>query len=178
MYDPLLGIGGEFRVTYKIGDRILYPMHGAGVIEAIEEKEILGEKHFYYVMRLPAGDMKVMIPTRNVDEIGIRNIVSYEEAKQVLKKFKECSGHEHPNWNKRYRENMLKIRSGDIYEVLDVVKSLMCRDRKKGLSTGERKMLASAKQILFSELILADVASLDVLENLLEEAVELEVDAG
>lgn len=165
-------------MSYKIGDRILYPMHGAGVIEAIEEKEILGEKHSYYVMKIPAGDMKVMIPMYNVEEIGVRNIITCEEAKQVLQKFKECHSEEDSNWNKRYRENMLKIRSGNIYEVLEVVKSLMCRDKKKGLSTGERKMLTSAKQILFSELILADAAQPDMIEVLLEEAVETELSAG
>ncbi len=165
-------------MSYKIGDRVLYPMHGAGIIEAIEEKEILGERHAYYVMRLSAGDMKVMIPMLNVTEIGVRNIITCDEAKRVLKRFCDCYNNEDSNWNKRYRENMLKIRSGNIYEVLEVVKSLMCRDKKKGLSTGERKMLSSAKQILFSELVLADAACQETLENLLQEAVEQELNAG
>ena len=140
---------------YNVGDKIVYPMHGAGVIESIEEREILGEKQNYYIVKMPVGDMKVMIPTKNVKSIGIREIIPNKEVDKVLDILK---GHEinvTSNWNKRYRENMVKIKSGDIYEVADVVRSLMLRDRVKGLSTGERKMLNSAKQILISELVLA-----------------------
>ena len=140
---------------YNVGDRIVYPMHGAGVIESIEEKEILGNKQSYYVVRIPVGDMKVMIPTKNVKGIGIREVISEQDADKVF----TVLGTEHSstssNWNKRYRENMIKIKSGNIYEVADVVRSLMLRENEKGLSTGERKMLASAKQILISELVLA-----------------------
>ena len=164
-------------MDYKIGDRVLYPMHGAGVIEAIEEQEVLGEKHAYYIMKLSAGDMKVMIPMRNAIEIGVRDIITTAQAEVVLQSFAEKRGEEDSNWNKRYRENMLKIRSGDIYEVLEVVKSLMCRERRKGLSTGERKMLSSAKQILVSELVLADAADVDRIEVLLSDAVDIELGA-
>lgn len=152
-------------MSYKIGDRVLYPMHGAGIIEAIEDKEILGEIHSYYVMRIPAGDMKVMIPMKNVDEIGVRDIISTQEAQGVLARFCEHMGEEDSNWNKRFRENMAKLKSGNILEVLEVVKNLMYRDRKKGLSTGERKMLSNAKQILISELVLADAANVDEIEQ-------------
>ena len=164
-------------MDYKIGDRVLYPMHGAGVIEAIEEQEVLGEKHAYYIMKLSAGDMKVMIPMRNATEIGVRDIITTAQAEVVLRSFSEKRGEEDSNWNKRYRENMLKIRSGDIYEVLEVVKSLMCRERRKGLSTGERKMLSSAKQILVSELVLADAANVERIEVLLSDAVDIELGA-
>lgn len=162
-------------MSYKIGDRVLYPMHGAGIIEAIEEKEILGELHSYYVMRIPAGDMKVMIPMKNVDEIGVRDIISTQEARGVLSRFCEHAGEEDTNWNKRFRENMAKLKSGDIMEVLDVVKNLMCRDKRKGLSTGERKMLSNAKQILISELVLADAADVEEIEQKLADAVEIEI---
>ena len=162
-------------MNYKIGDRVLYPMHGAGVIEAIEEKEILGEIHSYYVMRIPAGDMKVMIPMKNVDEIGVRDIISTQEARGVLERFRDHTSEEDANWNKRFRDNMAKLKSGDILEVLEVVKNLMYRDRKKGLSTGERKMLSNAKQILISELVLADAAEVDEIEQKLAEAVDVEI---
>lgn len=140
---------------YSIGDKVVYPMHGAGVIEAIEKKEILGTVQNYYVMKMPLGDMKVMIPMLNVEEIGIRNIIDGKEADSVFESFKNFDAECDLSWNKRYRENMLKIKSGNIYEVAHVVKMLMCRDKKKGLSTGERKMLSNAKQILISELVLA-----------------------
>ena len=163
-------------MNYNIGDKVLYPMHGAGVIEAIEEKEILGETHSYYVMKLTTGNMKVMIPMHNAREIGVRNIISVEQAVVVINSFVTTKGEEDSNWNKRYRENMLKIRSGNIYEVLEVVKSLMCRDKRKGLSTGERKMLSSAKQILVSELVLTNAAGVEHIEMKLEEAVGIEVE--
>ena len=95
---------------YKIGDRIVYPMHGAGTIEAIEEKEILGSKQNYYIMRIPLGDMKVMIPMANCDEIGIRDVISSTEADKVLAAFEKYDTDCNLTWNKRYRENMIKIR--------------------------------------------------------------------
>lgn len=140
---------------YNIGDKVVYPMHGAGVIEAIEEKEILGQCKDYYIMKMPMGNMKVMIPMSNVDEIGIREIVEESVADDVLLALQSYNEDENTNWNKRYRENMIKIKTGDIYEVAHVVKMLMSRDKCKGLSTGERKMLSNAKQILISELVLS-----------------------
>ncbi|MCX7710024.1 MAG: CarD family transcriptional regulator [Clostridia bacterium] len=140
---------------YSIGDKIVYPMHGAGVIESIEEKEILGQKQSYYVMKMPIGDMKVMIPTHNINGIGIRDVITPSDVEKVFEILSDQKLGISTNWNKRYRENMIKIKSGNIFEVADVVRSLMIREREKGLSTGERKMLNSAKQILISELVLA-----------------------
>lgn len=140
---------------FTIGDKIVYPMHGAGVIESIEEREILGERKRYYVMKMPVGDMKVMIPINNVGGIGIRGVIGRTDADEVFKSLEGKCMEQNTNWNKRYRENMTKIKSGDVFEVADVVKSLVLRERSKGLSTGERKMLNSAKQILISELVLA-----------------------
>jgi len=147
------GTGGV--LMFNIGDKIVYPMHGAGVIESIEEKEILGQKKSYYIMKIPIGDMKVMIPTGNVNDIGIREVISNNDADKVFAILGENDQISSSNWNKRYRENMTKIKSGNVFEVACVVRSLMQRDKDKGLSTGERKMLASAKQILVSELVLA-----------------------
>ncbi len=140
---------------FRIGDKIVYPMHGAGVIESIEEREILGERKRYYVMKMPVGDMKVMIPINNVGCIGIRDVIDRKDADEVFRSLEIKSNEQSANWNKRYRENMIKIKSGNVFEVADVVKSLILRERSKGLSTGERKMLNSAKQILISELVLA-----------------------
>lgn len=141
---------------FNVGDKIVYPMHGAGVIESIEEKEILGRKQSYYVMKMPVGDMKVMVPTRNVDDIGIREVIGSRDVDKVYEVLQDQKVNVTNNWNKRYRENMSKIKSGNIYQVADVVRILMIREREKGLSTGERKMLNSAKQILVSELVLAE----------------------
>lgn len=141
---------------FSVGDKIVYPMHGAGVIESIEEREILGQKQDYYVMKMPVGDMKVMIPTHNVEGIGIREVIESCDVDKVYEILQDQSINVTNNWNKRYRENMTKIKTGNIYEVADVVRILMKRDREKGLSTGERKMLNSARQILISELVLAE----------------------
>ena len=156
---------------YDIGDTVVYPMHGAGVIVSIEEKEILGKSQSYYIMKMPIGDMKVMIPTDNLEKIGIRDVIDERIADAVLRDLVEYSSDINNNWNKRYRENMFRIRSGDIFEVSHVVKSLMLRSRGKGLSTGERKMLNNAKQILISELVLAKDLLSDEVEEMINDIV-------
>lgn len=146
---------------YNVGDNIVYPMHGAGVIVAIEEREVLGEKQKYYIMQLPIGDMKVMIPLKSVDDLGLRQVINDEE---VLRVFKILQGEKtsmSTNWNRRYRANMEKIKSGDIFEVSEVVRNLTIRENDKGLSTGERKMLDTARQILISELVIAQDSTED-----------------
>lgn len=140
---------------FKVGDKVVYPMHGAGVIEAIEEREFLGEKRQYYVMRMPIGDMKVMIPTETSEEVGLRRVISREDVARVLEILRERKSKMSGNWNRRYRANLEKIRSGDPFEVAEVVRNLILRDREKKLSSGEKKMLDSARQILISELVLA-----------------------
>ena len=149
---------------YKIGDSVVYPMHGAGVIVDIEKKEILGKMQSYYVMRMPIGDMKVMVPVENAVEVGMRDVIAADVAQNVLKAFRTVETDVIQNWSKRFRENMVKIKSGDIFEVAAVVKSLMLRDRQKGLSTGERKMLTNAKQILISEIVVATGSDHDGIE--------------
>ncbi|MBZ4666738.1 CarD family transcriptional regulator [Mahella sp.] len=156
----------------QIGDKVVYPMHGAGIVEAIEEKEILGTTQKYYILKLPVCDVKIMIPLSNADDIGIRHVIDKDESKKVLAALSQGDQDgDNTNWNRRYRVNMDKIKSGDIYEVADVVRSLMIRERQKGLSTGERKMLNSAKQILVSELALANSTGADEIERLIEERI-------
>jgi len=154
---------------FNVGDKIVYPMHGAGIIESIEEKEILGERQSYYIVRMPIGDMRVMIPIKSVDDIGIREIVSIQQARQVLESLKTHKVNMTSNWNKRYRENMVKIKSGNIFEVAEVVRTLMLREKQKGLSTGERKMLNSAKQILVSELVLVEGKNQSEIESIIND---------
>lgn len=163
---------GALTDMYAIGDKIVYPMHGAGIIESIEEREFLGKKQLYYFMKLPTGDMKVMIPEASCEEIGVRFVIGREEGIKVLEAFRNATVEEDSNWNKRQRTNMLKIKSGDIYQVVPVLKELMIRDRQKGLSTSERKMLNSAKQIVISELVLSAVADRADIENIMQDTVE------
>lgn len=154
---------------FEIGDKVVYPMHGAGVIEAIEEKEVLGERQRYYIMRMPIGDMRVMIPLASVEHVGLRQVVDEEGIAQVIEVLQgKESDNMSSNWNRRYRTNMEKIKSGDILEVAEVVRDLAIRDREKGLSTGERKMLDSARQILVSELALAQNTTAEEVEQALD----------
>lgn len=153
---------------FNVGDRVVYPMHGAGIIEAIEEKEILGERHTYYVMKLPIGDMKVMIPTDNVTGVGLRGVINRAQVQKVYDILRDQKSKMSSNWNRRYRANLEKIKSGDIFEVAEVVRNLAIRDREKGLSTGERKMLDNARQILISELVLAQGIKEDEANSLLD----------
>lgn len=156
-------------LVFKVGDRVVYPMHGAGIIEAIEDKEVLGQRQTYYIMRLPIGDMTVMIPTKGAEEIGIRQVIGEKELEEVFAILRADRTQMSSNWNRRYRANTEKLKTGDVYEVAEVVRNLTIRDREKGLSTGERKMLDSARQILISELVLARSVSEDEAAQILED---------
>ena len=160
---------------FNVGDKIVYPRHGAGTIESIEEKDILGEKHNYYIIKMP-GEVKVMVPTEKAEEVGVRNIINKEEAAKVMSVLGENETEMSQNWNKRYRDNMDKMKSGDIYEVADVVRNLSFKQKEKGLSTGEKKMLNNAKQILVSELVLAEHASQEEVEQLVENKINISFD--
>jgi len=139
---------------FDVGAKIVYPMHGAGIIEKIEEKKILGETRKYYILNVPCGDMKIMIPVDSSAEIGIRPVVSLEVLDKIMCTLKDNSTEMSGNWNRRYRENMEKLKTGDVLEVAEVVRNLVRTDQDKKLSTGEKKLLSNAKQILISEMIL------------------------
>lgn len=155
---------------FKVGDKVVYPMHGAGVIEAVEEHEILGQKQEYYIMRLPLGDMKVMIPINSVEQVGLRAVEPAERMDAVIAALKQPAPVTPGNWNHRYRANLEKIKSGNAFEVAEVILSLTQRDREKGLSTGERRMLEVARQILVSELVLSKGLALQEASSLLDRA--------
>jgi len=156
---------------FKIGDKVVYPMHGAGIIEGIEEKEILGEKKQYYILSLPIKNMKVMLPVSNIEGLGLREVIEPSEVDYVIQVLSDEQSEMHSNWNRRYRDNMEKVKSGDIIEVAMVVRNLLILDKEKGLSTGERKMLTNTKQILVSELILARGLNEVEVERLIKDAI-------
>lgn len=167
---------------FNVGDKIVYPMHGAGVIDAIEEKDILGEKQAYYILKMP-GEVKVMVPTAKAEEIGVRSILDKSSAEKVFRVLESDETEMSMNWNKRYRDNMDKMKSGDIYKVADVVRNLSFKQKEKGLSTGEKKMLNNAKQILVSELVLTEHATQDEIEQMVDSKIstsyeEYKVDAN
>lgn len=157
---------------FSIGDKVVYPMHGAGTIESIEEKDILGERQSYYIIKMP-GEVKVMVPISKAENIGVRNIIDKEIAGKIFKVLKADSTEMSMNWNKRYRDNMDKMKSGDAYEIADVVRNLSFKQKEKGLSTGEKKMLMNAKQILVSELTLAQNSDKEDIEDLVNDTINV-----
>lgn len=165
---------------FNIGDKVVYPMHGAGTIESIEEKEMLGNAEDYYIIKMPVGGMRLMVPTSKVDNIGIREVSERAEAEKVfdvLEKPKDPYVHD-SNWSKRYNLNVDKIKSGNILEVAEVVRELSHRHMERGLSIGEKKMLNTAKNILISEMVLSEEMSQESLDTKIEEAIKVSYQAG
>lgn len=155
---------------FSVGDLVVHPMHGAGVIDAIVREKVAGSTQDYYVFKMPVGGLLLKIPTANSQAIGIRSIIQRPEAEALIAAIPSMPVEENSNWNKRYRENMARLKSGDLYEVARVIKGLLYRERRRGLSNGERKMLHSAKQILLSELVLAEDSGYEELEKRVERA--------
>ena len=146
---------------FQIGDKIVHPLHGAGVIEAVVERTIDGAPAQYYAVHPMLGDTQLFIPIDACEKLGIRPVCSRAAAEAFFRRLGSLHRSESKNWNQRYRENMLHIRSGNLLEVAQVIKDLTLRDRERGLSTGEKKMLTSARDILASELSVALGQSLD-----------------
>ena len=155
---------------FSVGDLVVHPMHGAGVIDAIVREKVAGSTQDYYVFKMPVGGLLLKIPTANSQAIGIRSIIQRPEAEALIAAIPSMPVEENSNWNKRYRENMARLKIGDLYEVARVIKGLLYRERRRGLSNGERKMLHSAKQILLSELVLAEDSGYEELEKRVERA--------
>lgn len=141
---------------FSVGEKIVYPVHGAGVVESIENREILGEVRSYYVLRITSGDLQVLVPVDTAEKVGMRLVSDAERLRQARDVLSGPASPWEENWNRRYRLNMDKIKSGDICELAEVVRNLTLRDNAKGLSAGEKKMLDNARRILLSEIVLAD----------------------
>ena len=140
---------------FSKGDKIVYPLYGAGVIEDLEEKEIDGNNQWYYVLRIPVGNLKIMISAEKAESLGIREIYGKDEILDVIGSVTDVPVNMSENWNQRYKENMERIKSGKLEEVALVFRNLYERERQRGLSTAEKKMMTTAKQIILSELILS-----------------------
>ncbi|MHB1393589.1 MAG: CarD family transcriptional regulator [Clostridia bacterium] len=152
---------------FNIGDKIVYPRHGAGVIEGIEEKEVLGEKCKYYVIRIALGDMRIMVPIDKMEAHGIRYITAKDKIADIYNILSGETSNMCKNWSKRYRENETKIINGDVFGISEIVRNLTAIDREKKLSTGEKRMLESARQLLISELMLILDESFDKVEEIM-----------
>ena len=154
----------------SIGDRVVYPMHGAGIIESIEEQEIMGEVQSYYVLKIPFGNMRVLIPLEKAADVGLRCIIDAGEICTVEKVLGDAPDlSDGGNWNRRFNANMAKLKSGNIIAVAEVVRNLTLSDRVKKISSGERRLLDKAKHISASELALASKRELAETEKWLQD---------
>ena len=161
-------------IVYEIGDHVVYPHHGAGQVVKKEEKTILGETREYLTIKILHNDMTVMVPSCNAGKAGLRRVIDEDTVKKVLGVLcADCS--EMPkNWNRRFKHNRDKIKTGDIYELAEVVRNLAVREQEKGLSTGEKQMYTRAKKILASELMYALEKSEDDAEAYLDQVLTRE----
>ncbi|HEU4541344.1 MAG TPA: CarD family transcriptional regulator [Jiangellaceae bacterium] len=156
-------------MTFKVGETVVYPHHGAALIEAIETRMIKGEERRYLVLKVTQGDLTVRVPADNVDLVGVRDVVNQEGLDRVFEVLRTPHTEEPTNWSRRYKANLEKLASGDVIKVAEVVRDLWRRERDRGLSAGEKRMLAKARQILVSELALAEHTNEDKAETLLDE---------
>lgn len=168
-YRWLCQITKEGLYVFNVGDKIVYPMYGAGVIEGMEEKIIDGENKTYYVLKIPVGNLKITISTKKADTMGLREVSSSSEVLGIIKDVEPIEMSE--NWNQRYKDNVERIKTGNLEKVVQVFKTLIFRERKKSLSSIEKKLLGTAKQIILSEIILSQNIEKEQAEAILEQAV-------
>lgn len=155
---------------YKVGNTVVYPSHGLGVIEAIEEKKLMGKKEKFYILKIMEKGTRIMIPCGNADKVGLREVIQSNDVKKVVKILKSKPESILPNWNKRYRESMERIKSGSIYEVAAVFRNLTLLSRNKELSFGEKKMLCETRHLISSEISKAKGISEKQAEKILDTA--------
>jgi CarD family transcriptional regulator len=155
-------------MTYRVGDTVVYPHHGAAVIEKHEKRTLEGQERDYLVLRLTYGDLTLMVPADAIQAVGLRDVVSQEEVDEVFGLLRRRDGSMPTNWSRRFKANYEKLKSGDIFQVAEVVRNLALRERDKGLSAGEKRMLTKARQILVSELSAAIKKSDDQTEELID----------
>ncbi|WP_208027613.1 CarD family transcriptional regulator [Rhabdothermincola sediminis] len=157
-------------MPFDVGDKVVYPHHGAAVVERREKKEAFGEVREYLVLRLAYGDLTLMVPADNTEEVGLREVINDEEVEEVFAVLRKKEARMPTNWSRRFKNHVEKLKSGDVYQVAEVVRNLSLRDKDKGLSAGEKRMLAKARQILVSELTFAIDVSQEEAEAKLDEA--------
>ncbi len=142
-------------MAFDVGDKVVYPHHGAAVVEKRENKFVFGEEREYLVLRLAYGDLVLSVPSDNTEEVGLRDVINDEEVEEVFAVLRKKEARMPTNWSRRFKNHVEKLKSGDIYQVAEVVRNLSLREKDKGLSAGEKRMLGKARQILVSELTFA-----------------------
>ena len=156
-------------MTFKVGETVVYPHHGAALIEAIETRMVKGEARPYLRLKVAQGDLTLMVPTDKVEYVGVRDVVGQDGLDRVFEVLRAPHTEEPTNWSRRYKANLEKLASGDVIKVAEVVRDLWRREKERGLSAGEKRMLGKARQILVSELALAENTNADKAETILDE---------
>jgi len=156
-------------MVFNVGETVVYPHHGAALIEQIKTRTIRGEEKLYLVLKVAQGDLTIEVPADNCEDIGVRDVVGQEGLERVFAVLRASHTEEPTNWSRRYKANLEKLASGDVIKVAEVVRDLWRREKGRGLSAGEKRMLAKARQILVSELALAEKTDEDKAESMLDE---------
>ncbi|MGC8466135.1 MAG: CarD family transcriptional regulator [Acidimicrobiales bacterium] len=159
-------------MTFNVGDKVVYPHHGAAIIERKEVKVVAGVEKEFLVLRLAYGDLTLMVPSENAADVGLREVINDEEVEEVFAVLRKKEARMPTNWSRRFKNHVEKLKSGDIYQVAEVVRNLSIRDKDKGLSAGEKRMLSKARQVLVSELTFALDCSVEEAEVKLDGALE------
>lgn len=157
-------------MPFDVGDKVVYPHHGAAVIEKRETIRAFGDEKEYLVLRLAYGDLTLKVPADNTDSVGLREVINDEEVEEVFAVLRKKEARMPTNWSRRFKNHVEKLKSGDIYQVAEVVRNLSLREKDKGLSAGEKRMSAKARQILTSELTFALGVDEETAEKRLDEA--------
>lgn len=156
-------------MEFKVGDTVVYPHHGAAVVQAIEMRTVKGEEREYLVLKVSQGDLTVKVPAANAEYVGVRDVVDEDGLEKVFEVLRENHVEEPTNWSRRYKANGEKLASGDVNKVAEVVRDLWRRDLDRGLSAGEKRMLSKARQVLVGELALAELADESAAQAMLDE---------
>jgi CarD family transcriptional regulator len=157
-------------MSFDVGDKVVYPHHGAAVIESRERRDDLGSDREYLVLRLAYGELTLKVPADNAEMIGLREVINDEEVEEVFAVLRKKEARMPTNWSRRFKNHVEKLKSGDVYQVAEVVRNLSIREKDKGLSAGEKRMLTKARQILVSELTFAIGVNEEEAEKRLDEA--------
>lgn len=158
---------------FSVGDRVVYPMYGAGVIEGIEDRDIDGKVITYYVIKIPVNNLKIMVSVEKAEKCGLRSVVPPDDVMHIVEEADIIEMSD--NWNLRYKENMEKLKTGDLLKVMQVFKTLFVREKNKSLSNIEKKLMGTARQIILSEIILSKEVDKHGAEELLMQGIAISV---
>lgn len=159
--------------VYNIGDRVVYPMYGAGIIEGIEDRDIDGKVITYYVLKIPVNNLKIMVSTEKAEKSGLRGIVPPDDVMHIVEDADIIEMSD--NWNQRYQDNMARLKTGDLFKVMQVFKTLFVREKNKSLSNIEKKLMGTARQIILSEIILSKDVDKHGAEELLMQGIAISI---